>query len=91
MGCLTVIVEREGGIQAVPQRVGGIAASFARSGGILAGFTKMGGINVEAERRGGIAINLGLVCATNLDVFEVLWASDGPLLTIDNGYLITQK
>lgn len=90
MSCLTVNIERKGGILASADRVGVIDAVFSRYGGIEAYATRVGGVGVSFENKGGVKVNMGIVCGANLGDFEVLWVQDGPLLTIENGYLITK-
>lgn len=68
-----------------------LTVSIERKGGISASCDRIGGIEVGVQRKGGIEVNMGLVCGANLGVYEILWASDAPLLTIDEGYLITKK
>ena len=90
MSCLTANIERKGGILASAVRVGGIDVVLSRYGGIEAYATRVGGVGVSFENKGGVKVNMGLVCGANLGDLEVLWVQDGPLVTIDNGYLITE-
>ncbi len=92
MGCLTVILSRVGSVAAGMSRVlGGITACARRLGGVEASAERIGGVTACAERKGGVRVSMGLVCGPNLGDYDVLWVQDGPLLTIDEGYLITKK
>lgn len=89
MGCISAIITRIGsGIKAVFSRDGArIAASYipaAESPSVL--FTRQGGTNVAFARHGGVKARFGLVCGTNIGD-GYLFASDGLLLTIENGKL----
>lgn len=69
--------------------IGCLTLTVAREGGISVSLTRMClPTDVTMTRFGGIAVNMGLVCGTNLDTGTVLWASDAKLITIDNGYLL---
>lgn len=90
MSCLTVTIERNGGILVTTERVGGIDAGFERYGGIGVTMERKGGATATFESKGGIIVNMGLVCGASLGDYNILWVQDGPLLTIENGYLITE-
>lgn len=56
-------------------------------------FTRVGGLSTSFSREGGLTARFGLVCATDLGRPEenVLYASDGGLLTIDGTFLIVRE
>lgn len=92
MGCLSALLERIGGSHAVLERVTStVTVLFKRVFGISVAFERAGGSSVSCRRVGGVNCRMGLVCGTSIGDFEVLWVQDGPLLTIDDGYLITEK
>ena len=48
-------------------------------------------VSATLERRGGITASMGLVCGTGLGPWEVLYASDGVLLTKDGEVIFVRK
>lgn len=75
-GCLSITLRRIGGLEASAERKG-----------CLSGVAK--------KVNGCLRFSFGLVCMTSIggapSGYEVLWASDGILFTIDNGYLYVRK
>ena len=70
--------------------MGCLAVIANRIGGIVGAATRVGGISVVATNVCGIHCRMGLVCGTNLGE-NVLWASDGVLLTVNKEYLIVKR
>ena len=65
-------------------------------GCLQAGFRRIGGdLNATAERVGnGLRCSFGLVCGPSISTpegYEVLWVTDGMLLTVDGGRLYVRK
>lgn len=67
---------------------------------------RIGGLDAHVEQQGGMSCSVkqiitkcrfsfGLVCRTYISGapagYEILWASDGILFTVDNGYLYVRK
>ena len=50
-----------------------------------------GCMSVSMTRKGGIKARMGLVCGTNLGVYQYLWSSEHQLITINNQYLLVRK
>lgn len=75
-GCLSITLRRVGGLEASAERKGGLSG-------------------VAKKVNGCLRFSFGLVCMTSIggapSGYEVLWASDGILFTIDNGYLYVRK
>ena len=75
-GCLSITLRRIGGCEASAERKGGLSG-------------------VAKKVNGCLRFSFGLVCMTSIggapSGYEVLWASDGILFTIDNGYLYVRK
>ena len=75
-GCLSITLRRIGGFEASAERKGGLSG-------------------VAKKVNGCLRFSFGLVCMTSIggapSGYEVLWASDGILFTIDNGYLYVRK
>lgn len=75
-GCLSITLRRIGGLDAHVEQQGGMSCSVKR---------------MSTKCR----FSFGLVCMTSIGSapsgYEVLWASDGILFTIDNGYLFVRK
>ena len=90
MGCLTVIIQRIGGMAASAVRVGGMTAAEERVGGMAVAAVRRGGVNVAVRRIGGLAVSVGLVCGDTKIPAGAIWAADGLLITADGGYLIGQ-
>ena len=92
IGCLTITIDRIGGIEASATRVSvPTNATATRVGGMTVTATRVGGMTATATRVGGMAVNMGLVCGPSLGVGTILWAYDAKLITIDNGYLLVNE
>lgn len=89
-GCLSAILRRLGGSSASARRMGGASASLEQVGGMQAVCTKIGGMTSCVTKVSGMQCRLGLVCNTSVGI-GYLYASDGLLLTIDNGRLIVKR
>lgn len=51
----------------------------------------MGCLEVTFERVGEMTCSFGLVCGSNLEGDEVLWASDQMVLVVDGGKIYLTK
>ena len=72
-------------------RIGGITVQTGREGGGKLRYHRIGGeASFSTERRGGLSARVGLVCTTGIKTITVLYVDEGPLLTIDKGYLIVR-
>ena len=48
-------------------------------------------MTASMTRVGGMTVRLGMVCGTSLGAFEVLWVTEGPLVTLKGEYLLVKK
>ena len=105
-GCLSVNLQRVGGgVEASANRVGGgidVTAALQRYT-LQTDFSRVGGgmkitavpqrheLQVDSQRRGGqMNVSFGIVCGTNYG-FEILYAKDGKLITINGKYLMVKR
>jgi len=92
MGCLSVIIRRIGEMAASLTRIGGLSASVRRVGEMTARTERIGEMSATVRRVGEMTCRIGLVCGTNLGINGgIIWASDGRLWTIENGFLISAQ
>lgn len=105
-GCLSVNLQRVGGgIEASANRVGGgidvtavpqqytLQTNCSRVGGdlMVTATAQRHPLQVESQRRGGqMNVTFGIVCGTNYG-FEILYAKDGKLITINGKYLMVKR
>lgn len=105
-GCLAVNLQRVGGgVEASANRVGGgidvtavpqqytLQTNCSRIGGDLrvTAAAQRHPLQVESQRRGGqMNVTFGIVCGTNYG-FEILYAKDGKLITINGKYLMVKR
>lgn len=88
MGCLSVNTKRIGGSCGAFSPYGGVASSFAVKGGITGAFAAVSGLCGCVRRKGGLKAAAGAVCGTSLGAGQnIIWASDGLMLTLEGGYL----
>lgn len=88
MGCLTVILQRIGGMTSAMTRFfGDIVGSANRVCDTVVTLSRIGGIDATATRVGGMTCRMGLVCSTGVGI-GIIWASDGRLITLEGGFLI---
>lgn len=89
MGCLNVIFRRIGDAAfAMTRLFGDIKGSASRICDTEVALTRIGGIEAGATRVGGMTCRMGLVCSTGLGK-GIIWASDGRLITLEGGFLIS--
>ena len=92
MSCLSVIIRRIGEMAASLTRVGGLTASVRRIGEMTARTERIGEMTATITRIGEMTCRIGLVCGTNLGINGgIIWANDGRLLTLENGFLISAQ
>ena len=93
MSCLAVIVRKIGALTVRIVRAVENALIVRRSG-CEAGLSVLpvGRMTFTVEPVGRMSLRVGLVCGTNLDIGGgILWASDGRLITLEGGFLITAR
>lgn len=96
-GCLSITIDRVGGIEASAERKdGGLTCSAVQPVPMVVACIRKGGLSGAARKvKQCLRFSFGLVCMTSIggapSGYEVLWASDGILFTIDNGYLYVRK
>lgn len=75
--------------------IGCLNTSLERIGGDMSAEMTLApecGMSATMERRGTpMTFSMGLVCSTGLGPWEILYASDGGLITIDGGVLFVRK
>ena len=88
-GCLSISFDRVGGGASEIHRIGGADALVSRMCGDASSVvSRVGGMDTDMLRKGGVYLAVGLVCGVSLGEQGIIWASDGRLLTLENGYLI---
>ena len=90
MSCIAVTLSRAGGSLVSLEKASSCFMTLAREGGLLALLPRVGGADMSLSRAARMTCRMALVCGTNLGTMY-LYASDGILITIDNGYLIVRK
>ena len=89
MGCLTVILRRVGDMIAAMTRLfGDIVGSANRVCDTVVTISRVGGMEATTTRVGGMTCRMGLVCSPGLG-YGIIWASDGRLITLEGGFLIS--
>lgn len=72
--------------------MGCLSTTIRRIGGLVATLTMVGGLTARVTRVGAMTCRVGLVCGTNLGINGgIIWANDGRLLTLENGFLISAQ
>lgn len=95
--CLSITIDRIGGIEASAERKdGGLTCSAVQPVPMVVACIRNGGLSGAARKvKQCLRFSFGLVCKASGGGspagYEVLWASDGILFTIDNGYLYVRK
>lgn len=88
MGCLGITITRVGSASASAGRMGDLTAIAERQEHMTAEVERYGEMLCTAQRAMDFSVRIGLVCGTNLGQYGIIWASDGKLITLENGYLI---
>lgn len=63
-------------------------------GCLQATFERVGGMTCTVRKASGMTCSFGLVCGASISTpegYEILWVSDGMLLTVDGGRLYVRK
>jgi len=91
--CLTVTFSHTGELSAETERQGGgVTGTFSHIAHASGAFEREGGCDsCTATRATSFSAVFGLVCSASISGgvagYDVLWAYDGVLLTVDNGNL----